>query len=113
MRLGYLGNTNLDIITTLVTKPWAIFPEAPPDAILLYTLGLLLPFLAIFRIAALPALVSTLPIFIINIISSEGMHRELDTHYSIAILPFLIAACLDSIQSLNSFSREIKQKIFQ
>ena len=47
MRLGYLGESKLKILATLITRPWVIFEEASPEAIILYSLGLFLPFLAL------------------------------------------------------------------
>ncbi|QNI62664.1 hypothetical protein SynTAK9802_02390 [Synechococcus sp. TAK9802] len=48
--MGYLGGIKLEIITTLLSKPWTVFCEASPESILLYTIGLSLPFLALLRL---------------------------------------------------------------
>ena len=40
------------------------------------------------------------------------MQRELDTHYSIAILPFLIMACLDSNSQRITFSKDILNRFY-
>ncbi len=109
IRLGYLGENNLEIITTLITRPWHVFNEVSPESIALYTLGLSLPFLALLNKNALPALLGALPIYMTNIISASGIQRELNHHYSIGILVFLIAACLDSSEKWNELP-EIKIK---
>ena len=110
-RLGYLGNNMIEILQTLFTRPWVVFVEAPPESILLYTLGLTLPFLALMNRKSLPALFGTIPVYFTNLISSAGMQRELDTHYSIAILPFLIIACLDSSYTLGVHGRAVLNRI--
>ncbi len=112
LRLGYLGESNIEIIKTLVTSPWNIFSEAPPEAIFLYTLGLLLPFLALINKRSIPALIGTTPFYLTNIISSKGMQRELDTHYSIGILPFIIVACVDALEYNKTLSKSNINKVF-
>ena len=97
LRLGYLGGSKLEIIITLLSKPWTVFSEASPESILLYTVGLSLPFLALFRLRSWPALLGASPIYLTNLISASGIQRELNHHYSVGILAFLIAGCIDSI----------------
>ena len=97
IRLGYLGGSKLEIITTLLSKPWTVFNEVSPESILLYTVGISLPFLALLRLRSWPALLGASPIYITNVISSEVNQRDLFWHYSVGILAFLIAGCIDSI----------------
>ena len=97
IRLGYLGDSKLEIITTILSRPWAIFSETSPESIFLYTIGLSLPFLALFRLRSWPALLGASPIYFTNVISASGIQRELSHHYSVGILAFLIAGCIDSI----------------
>ncbi len=109
-RLGYLGDSYLQILITLLVRPWSVFEEAPIDTIFLYTLGLLLSFVILLGSKSWQALISALPIYLTNVISSAGTHRELYSQYSIAILPFLVVASLDSYQNIikgskNSFKR--------
>ena len=99
IRLGYLGNNKLEILTTLITSPWRVFSEASPESILLYTLGLSLPFLALLRLRAWPALLGASPIYLTNVISASSIQRELNHHYSVGILAFLIAGCIDAMSS--------------
>ena len=97
IRLGYLGGSKLEIITTLLSKPWTVFSEVSPESILLYTVGLSLPFLALLRLRSWPALLGASPIYLTNLISARGSQRELIWHYSVGILAFLIAGCIDSM----------------
>ena len=99
LRLGYLGGSKLEIITTLISKPWTIFTEASPESILVYTVGLSLPFLAKLRLRSWPALLGASPIYLTNLISASGIQRELNHHYSVGILAFLIAGCIDSMST--------------
>ena len=101
IRLGYLGDTKLEMVTTLITRPWVVFNEAPPDSILLYTLGLSLPFLALLGKRSWPALVGCTPIYFTNLISASSIQRELNHHYSIGILAFLIGGCIDALAQAN------------
>ncbi|WP_320674622.1 DUF2079 domain-containing protein [Prochlorococcus sp. MIT 1341] len=98
-RLGYLGSENIAIINSLLFTPWKIFEEAPPDTILLYIIGLILPFSALINKKSLPAMYGTIPFFFINLISNTGTQRELYSQYSIGILPFIIVACIDCLKS--------------
>ncbi len=111
-RLGYLGGTYSEILLTLVFRPWRIFVEAPPEAIFLYSLGLLLPFAFLLGKSSWFALIASTPIYFTNIISSAGTQRELYSQYSVGILPFLIMACFDSIDSWEEIITSIKNKLF-
>ena len=111
-RLGYLGDSKVQIIITLLTKPFRIFYEAPPEQIILYTLGLTLSFLILFGKESIPGLIGTIPVYFTNIISSAGSQRELYSQYSISILPFIIIACLDSIEGKKNLSERIINRIY-
>jgi len=111
-RLGYLGDTNLEILGTLFTTPWVVFEVSPIEQIFLYTLGLCVPFLLLLRTQAWPALLGCLPVYLTNLIASRGIHRELDTHYSVAIFVFLIAGCLDSLPAISELSSKITRRLF-
>ena len=96
LRLGYLGSNNFEIVRSLITQPWLILNEASLDSIFLYTLGLFLPFLCLITRRAYPAFFGLLPIYFTNIISASSMQRDFGWHYSAGIIPFMIAACIDS-----------------
>ena len=112
IRLGYLGDTKLEMLATLLVRPWIVFSVASPSEIFLYTLGLSLPFLALLRKPALACLLGAAPVYLVNIISDSGIQRELNHHYSIPILAFLIAGCLDSMPSISVKARQIQKNIF-
>ncbi len=112
LRLGYLGDSKLEIITTLITKPWHVFTEATPESIIFYTLGMLLPFLALLSRRSLPALLGTIPVYLTNIISSEGIQRELNHHYSIIIIPFIIIGCIDTIKNQESIPKKTINNLY-
>ena len=111
IRLGYLGDTKLEMLATLLVRPWIIFSVASPSEIFLYTLGLSLPFLALLRKPALACLLGAAPVYLVNIVSDSGIQRELNHHYSIPILAFLIAGCLDSMPSISVKARQIQKNI--
>lgn len=112
IRLGYLGETKLEMLATLLIRPWIVFSVATPSEILLYTLGLSLPFLALLRQPALACLLGAGPVYFVNIISDSGIQRELNHHYSIPILAFLIAGCLDSMPLISVKVSQIQKNIF-
>ena len=112
IRLGYLGETKLEMLSTLLMRPWIVFSVATPSDIFLYTLGLLLPFLALLRKPALACLLGAAPVYLMNIISESGIQRELNHHYSIPILAFLISGCLDSMPFLAVKASQIQKNIF-
>lgn len=110
-RFGYLGDTKLQILRTLFTTPWDVFEVSSVEQIFLYTLGLCLPFLWLLRTQSLPALLACMPVYLPNLIASRGIHRELDTHYSVAIFVFLIAGCLDSLPAISELSSKITRRL--
>ena len=112
IRLGYLGDTKLEMISTLMVRPWIVFSVASPSSIFLYTLGLSLPFLALLRKPALACLLGAVPVYFVNIISDSGIQRELNHHYSIPILAFLIAGCLDSMPLISVKVSQIQKNVF-
>ena len=112
IRLGYLGDTKLEMISTLMARPWIVFSVASPSSIFLYTLGLSLPFLALLRKPALACLLGAVPVYFVNIISDSGIQRELNHHYSIPILAFLIAGCLDSMPLISVKVSQIQKNVF-
>ena len=112
IRLGYLGDTKLEMLATLLVRPWIVFSVASPSDIFLYTLGLSLPFIALLRKPALACLLGAAPVYLVNIISDSGIQRELNHHYSIPILAFLIAGCLDSMPLLSIKVSQIQKNVF-
>ena len=106
-----MGDTKLQILRTLFTTPWVVFEVSSVEQIFLYTLGLCLPFLWLFRKQSLPALLACMPVYLPNLIASRGIHRELDTHYSVAIFVFLIAGCLDSLPAISEISSKITRRL--
>ena len=112
IRLGYLGDTKLEMLATLLMQPWIVFSVTSPSDIFLYSLGLSLPFLALLRKPALACLLGAAPVYLINIISDSGIQRELNHHYSIPILAFLIAGCLDSMPLISAKAHQIQKNIF-
>ena len=111
IRMGYLGDTKLEMMLTLLTRPWVVFGVVSVEQVFLYTLGLCLPFLLLLRKAAWPALLGCLPVYLTNVVSASGIQRELDHHYSIAIFVFLIAACLDCMPDLSVKASRIHRRI--
>ncbi|MGC6483474.1 MAG: DUF2079 domain-containing protein [Synechococcus sp.] len=111
IRLGYLGDTKLEMLVTLLTRPWVVLDVTPPSQLLLYAIGLSLPFLAHLRVQAWPALLGAMPIFLTNVISASGIHRELNHHYSVGILAFLIAGSLDSLAGSTNLRRQITRRL--
>jgi hypothetical protein len=112
IRLGYLGGTKLEMLATLLMQPWIVFSVSSPSDIFLYSLGLSLPFLALLRKPALACLLGAAPVYLINIISDSGIQRELNHHYSIPILAFLVAGCLDSMPLISAKAHQIQKNIF-
>ena len=112
LRLGYLGNSNVDIILNLMTKPWLVFSEASLSEIFLYSVGLLIPFIFLLGKKSLISFAALMPIYLTNIISSSGSQRELYSQYSISILPFVIVGCWDSIEDKSKWNEENKKRIF-
>jgi len=111
IRLGYLGATKVEMLMTLITRPWVVFSVASPSDILLYSLGLSLPFLALLRKPALACLLGAAPVYLTNVISGSGIHRELNHHYSVVVLAFLIAGCIDSLPLISVKARQVQKNL--
>ena len=111
LRLGYLGATKPEILVTLLTRPWVVLTVTSPSDVLLYSIGLSLPFLALLRQQAWPALLGAMPIFLTNVISASGIQRELTHHYSVGILAFLIAGSVDSLTNSTDLRRTITRRL--
>ena len=112
IRLGYLGETKLEMLSTLLARPWIVFSVTSPSDIFLYSLGLSFPFLALLRKPALACLLGAAPVYLVNIISDSGIQRELNHHYSIPIVAFLIAGCLSSMPLISIKTHQIQKNIF-
>lgn len=112
MRLGYLGNSIVEIITNLFSKPWIVFTEVSSGDIILYTIGLFIPFFFLLGKKSAFSLAALLPIYLTNIISSSGSQRELYSQYSISILPFIIVGCWQSIEDKSKWQMEIIKRIY-
>ena len=102
-RYGHLGDGYVDILASPFTRPsdfWSAFINRDS---FLYLLGLLTPFVALYRWPqVLPAFVSAIPLVFANILSGSDVMRSPIYQYQIPVLIFLMLAALDSAKSPTS-----------
>ena len=96
-RYGHLGNGYVDILASPFIRPaefWRAFINRDS---FLYLLGLLTPFVALYRWPQIiPAIVSALPLIFANILSESDVMRSPIYQYQIPVLLFIMLAALDS-----------------
>ena len=96
-RYGHLGDGYVDILASPFIRPahfWSAFINRDS---FLYLLGLLTPFVALYRWPqVIPAVVAAIPLVFANILSESDVMRSPIYQYQIPVLIFLMVAALDS-----------------
>ena len=102
-RYGHLGSGYVDILASPFIRPadfWSAFINRDS---LLYLLGLLTPFFALYRWPQIiPAIVAAVPLVFANILSESDVMRNPIYQYQIPVLVFLMLAALDSAKCPTS-----------
>ena len=98
LHYGQWGNTPFEMARTLLTEPgalWKSLSAAPKPA---YLWTLLAPW-ALTPLAGLPALLPSLPILAVNLLSATGLMHDPDLllHYAAPLIPVLFIASLDGM----------------
>ncbi|MEM9536862.1 MAG: DUF2079 domain-containing protein [Cyanobacteria bacterium P01_E01_bin.45] len=97
-RYSYLGDSIPDILQNLMTQPGLITGRVFSLASLEYLALLLLPVIWGLSLRKLAPLLPTVPIVLLNILSTVPAQRNLVQQYSLPILPFLLMAVMDGLQ---------------
>jgi uncharacterized membrane protein len=96
-RYSYLGNSLVEIVANIFTKPDLVFGKILSLNTLEYLALLILPILWGLSPKNLSPLLCAIPTLAINILSTYPLQRSLTQHYSLPILPFLFLAIISSV----------------
>jgi uncharacterized membrane protein len=99
-RYGWLGETPVEMLATVITRPGYVWRNlADPDRVL-YLLQLLAPtgFLALL---ALPELLLAAPGLAINLLAEHHCQPEIYCQYAVPIIPFVFIAAVIGLQRLR------------
>ena len=92
-----MGDSPKEIISNIITNPGLILGRFfLPDTIFYYLL-LVLPVIIALHWRQAMTIIPALPMFLLNIISDYSPQRDLVSHYSLTIFPFIIVWLLRSI----------------
>lgn len=99
-RFGQLGSTYSEIIWNTLTNPFLLLgPVLRTDGVI-YLASIFFPFFLLFSWPrAVPAVVASIPLLAVNLLSSADVMRSPIYQYQLPICIFLFIACLDSISS--------------
>lgn len=90
MRYSYLGNSLSEIVQNLGLKPWLWIGRIFSIDSLFYLLLVFVPIGWGFSPRHFAPLISTVPVFVMNLLSEVSSQRDLVHQYALPILPFLI-----------------------
>jgi uncharacterized membrane protein len=99
---GHLGGTFGEIARYIVTHPLEVAALVFTGPKLLYIVSLLLP-LGFLPLLSPKPLVLALPILALNLLSERQSQFEYDTHYSLLLIPGLMAAGIYGASALAGF----------
>ena len=101
-RYGHLGDSYVDILTSVFLRPAAFWSACINHATFVYLSGLLTVFVALYRWPVIiPAFVSAGPLVIANVLSESDVMRNPIYQYQMPIVVFLMQAALDSVKSIT------------
>lgn len=102
-RFGQLGSTYPEIIWNTLTNPLLLLKPVLRIEGIIYLASLFLPFFLLLSWPrSLPAVVASIPLLAVNLLSSADVMRNPIYQYQLPICIFLFIACLDSINSSSS-----------
>jgi uncharacterized membrane protein len=98
-RYGALGDSPLDIVKSMVTRPQLFWQIATEPARLAYLWGLLAPF-GLLSLLAPEILLLALPLLLANLLSTYPAQYYGDFHYSAPLVPYVAVAAVYGLARL-------------
>jgi uncharacterized membrane protein len=99
-RYSYLGGNPLEVVRTLVTRPFSVFRDQILNHNALHNLHTLIGPLGYYGILGPSAFVLAVPAILLNLLSSDP-HMQLGVHqYSAEIVPFMVFAAISGMTFL-------------
>ena len=99
---SYLGNAPGELLLTLITKPWLILLKLFSLNNIIFTLGLLLPFVFVPLISPTYLMLGLGPFLQLALTQSGGASGFLLTHYTALLLPALFIGLIYSLKKINN-----------
>jgi uncharacterized membrane protein len=107
-RYSYLGNSLIEIVENIFTKPDLVFDKILSLNTIKYLGLLILPILWGLSPKKISPLLCAIPTLVINILSTYPLQRSLTQHYSLPILPFLFIAIISSVAANHNWLKTRK-----
>jgi uncharacterized membrane protein len=102
-RYAHLGDTQGEIVTTILTRPWEVAELLIQPERLAYLAALLLPLLLLPLAAPLLA-AGALPDLAINMLSDLPSQHQIHFHYAAVIAPFFVCAAILGLARVRTWS---------
>lgn len=99
---GVAAGSGKDLLLALLRRPWLVLPIFLSADRLLYLWQLLWP-VALLPLLAPRVLAGALPILAINFLSGFPKVRSIESHYTTALVPFVLAAAILGAGRLRAF----------
>ncbi|MEL4898672.1 DUF2079 domain-containing protein [Crocosphaera sp. Alani8] len=107
-RFNYLGNSFLEIAQNLIFKPWLLFQGLFNLPNLEYLLLLLIPIIWGLSWQYLAPLIGAFPTLAMNLLSQNGLQKDLLHQYSLPVIPFLMLVVIMTVAAKKSWFRQNK-----
>jgi len=103
-RYAWLGDSEREVLTTVLTRPWTALGVLEDPDRLTYLTALLLPLLLLPLAAPLLA-AAALPELALNLLADYWPQYSIDFQYTAVVTPFLVAAALRGLARLRAQGR--------
>jgi hypothetical protein len=103
-RYGALGNSPLDIIKNILTKPALVWSVVNEPARVQYLLGLLASF-GFLSLLGLDVILLALPLLLANLLSAYPAQYYGDFHYTAPLVPYFAVAAIYGVHRILRFFR--------
>jgi len=100
-RYQWLGNTPLEMVTTLVSRPGFVLQTIVEAGRITTSMQMLAPF-AFLPLLGLPALLPAIPALSYNYLSQSFCQATIYCHYMVPVIPFMTLAGLWGLESLTT-----------
>jgi len=102
VRYSHLGTSGIEIVKTLLTKPWLLITYSISTLKVVYLTVLLIP-VAFLPLISPTILALGIPALLINLLSLEpSMHSPFEQYYPATVIPFIYLASVYSLKKINS-----------